>query len=85
MIISAYFSTSFFFIDFLDLGTYFQNGPWCPPMSGLGFFSLFFFHFFSFGLEHCYDIAVTQMNYPSLNKQYIIEQVRGRSHEEVLV
>ena len=26
-------------------------------------------------LFDCYDIAVTQINYPSLNKQDIIEQV----------
>jgi hypothetical protein len=33
----------------------------------------------------CCDVVVTQINYPSLNKQDNIEQARGRSHEEVLV
>jgi hypothetical protein len=33
----------------------------------------------------CCDVAVTQNNYPSLNKQDSIEQARGWSHEEVLV
>jgi hypothetical protein len=32
----------------------------------------------------CYDIAVTQINYPSLNKQDIIEQVNDWSHAEDL-
>ena len=32
----------------------------------------------------CYNVAVAQINYPSLkhNTQDIIEQTRGRSHEE---
>ena len=32
----------------------------------------------------CCDVAVAQINYPSLinNTQYSIEQARGRSHEE---
>jgi hypothetical protein len=29
--------------------------------------------------------VVTQINYPNLNKQDSIEQVRGRSHEKGLV
>ena len=33
----------------------------------------------------CCDVAVAQINYPSLNKQDSIEQVRGRFNEEVLV
>jgi hypothetical protein len=33
----------------------------------------------------CYDVAITQINYPSLNKQDSIEQVRGQSNEEILV
>ena len=35
----------------------------------------------------CYDVAVAQINYPSLkhNTQDNIEQTRGRSHEENLV
>jgi len=35
--------------------------------------------------NECCDVAVAQINYPSLNKQDSIEQVRGRSHKEVLV
>jgi hypothetical protein len=35
-------------------------------------------------LHYC-NVTVAQINYPSLNKQDSIEQVRGRSHEEVLV
>jgi len=35
-------------------------------------------------LFYCY-VAVTKINYPSLNKQDIIEQARGQSHEEGLV
>jgi hypothetical protein len=31
------------------------------------------------------DVVVTQINYPNLNKQDSIEQVRGRSHEKGLV
>jgi len=56
-----------------------------PPNVRLGVFLFVFFSFFSFGLEHCYDIAIAQMNYPSLNKQDSIKQVRTRSHEKVLV
>jgi len=35
-------------------------------------------------MELCCDVAVAQINYPSLkhNTQDSIEQVRGRSHEE---
>jgi hypothetical protein len=33
----------------------------------------------------CCDVAVAQINYPILNKQDSIEQVRGRSHEESLI
>jgi hypothetical protein len=33
----------------------------------------------------CCDVAVTQINHLSLNKQDSIEQVRGRSHKEGLV
>jgi hypothetical protein len=33
----------------------------------------------------CCDVAVTQINYPNLNKQDSREQVRGRSHEKGLV
>jgi len=36
-------------------------------------------------LGYCYDIAVTQINYPNLSKQDNIEQAKGRSHKEVLV
>jgi hypothetical protein len=32
-----------------------------------------------------YDVVVTQINYPSLNKQDSIEKARGRSHKKVLV
>jgi hypothetical protein len=32
-----------------------------------------------------YDVAVTQINYPSLNKQDSKEQTSGRSHEEGLI
>ena len=32
--------------------------------------------------RRCCDVAVTQINYPSLNKQDSIEQARGRFHEE---
>jgi hypothetical protein len=35
-------------------------------------------------LHYC-NVTVAQINYPSLNKQDSIEQVRSRSHEEVLV
>jgi hypothetical protein len=40
----------------------------------------------SFGKLHCCDVAVTQINYPSLkhNTQDSIEQARGQSHEEGL-
>jgi hypothetical protein len=34
---------------------------------------------------NCCDVAVAQINYPNLNKQDSIEQVRGRSHDEGLV
>jgi hypothetical protein len=36
------------------------------------------------GKGFCCDVAVSQINYPSLkhNTQYSIEQARGRSHEE---
>jgi hypothetical protein len=30
----------------------------------------------------CCDVVVAQINYPNLNKQDSIEQIRGRSHEE---
>jgi len=33
----------------------------------------------------CCNVAVTKINYPSLNKQDSIEQARGRSHKEGLV
>jgi hypothetical protein len=33
----------------------------------------------------CCDIAVTQINYLSLNKSDNIEQIRGQSHEKDLV
>jgi len=33
----------------------------------------------------CCDVAVTQINYPNLNKQDSIEQIRGWSHKENLV
>jgi hypothetical protein len=33
----------------------------------------------------CCDVAVTQINYHSLNKQDSREQVRGRFHDEDLV
>jgi hypothetical protein len=33
----------------------------------------------------CCDVAVAQINYPNLNKQDSIEQVRDRFNEEVLV
>jgi len=33
----------------------------------------------------CCDVAVTQINYLSLNKSDNIEQIRGRSHEKDLV
>ena len=34
--------------------------------------------------KYCWDVAVAQINYPSLkhNTQDSIDQVRGRSHEE---
>jgi hypothetical protein len=31
------------------------------------------------------DVAVAQINYPSLNKQDSIEQLRDQSHEEGLI
>jgi hypothetical protein len=31
------------------------------------------------------DVKVTQINYPSLNKQDNIEQAKGRSHKKYLV
>jgi hypothetical protein len=33
----------------------------------------------------CCDVAITQINYPSLNKQYSIEQAKGWSQKKVLV
>ena len=36
-------------------------------------------------VDRCCDVAVTQINYPSLNKQDSIEQANGRSHEKDLV
>jgi hypothetical protein len=33
----------------------------------------------------CCVVAVTKINYPNLNKQDIIEQVKGQSHEKGLV
>jgi len=35
--------------------------------------------------NECCDVAVAQINYPNLNKQDSIEQVRGQSHEKILV
>ena len=42
------------------------------------------FKYFDFCVNHCCDVAVAQINYPSLkhNTQDSIEQARGRSHEE---
>jgi hypothetical protein len=34
---------------------------------------------------YCCNVAVIQINYPNLNKQDSIEQVRDRSHEKHLV
>ena len=36
-------------------------------------------------MMRCCDVAVAQINYPILNKQDSIEQVRDQSHKEVLV
>jgi hypothetical protein len=36
-------------------------------------------------MMRCCDVAVAQINYPILNKQDSIEQVRGRSHEKGLI
>jgi hypothetical protein len=41
--------------------------------------------FFLIGYVVCCDVMITQINYPCLNKQDSIEQVRGQSHEEGLV
>ena len=43
-IISAHFQTFFFVEGFLDLRIDLQNGMLSPPISGLGFLSLFVFH-----------------------------------------
>ena len=34
---------------------------------------------------NCCNVAVTQINYPVLNKQDSIEQARGRFHEKDLI
>jgi hypothetical protein len=34
---------------------------------------------------NCCNVAVTQVNYPNLNKQDSIEQARGRFHEKDLI
>jgi hypothetical protein len=40
---------------------------------------------FKFIVYHCWDVAVTQINYPNLNTLDSIKQVRGRSYKEYLV
>ena len=39
----------------------------------------------SISISMCCNVVVTQINYPSLNKQDSIEQARGRSHKKGLV
>jgi hypothetical protein len=36
-------------------------------------------------LYDCYNVAITQINYPILNKQDSIEQEGGQSHKEDIV
>jgi len=59
------------------------------------FFNLYFFqslflfinlftNLFIF-LAYCCIVAITQINYPNLNEQDSIEQVKGRYHKECLI
>jgi hypothetical protein len=40
---------------------------------------------FKFIVYHCWDVAVTQINYPNLNTLDSIKQVRGRSYDKGLI
>ena len=40
---------------------------------------------FQFIVYHCWDVAVTQINYPNLNTLDSIKQVRGRSYDKGLI